>query len=217
MVQADGKPSDLTSNLLDQLAHTGNGVMGVDACQCIILWNQAAESLLGYRASAVLGKRCYEVMKAVGPGPHVCCEHCPRFEQARKLQWSHNQLMDAQSKTGHRVRLQVISFCLLTSEKKFSSLVHVFWSFKESLLPADRVAFPSAEEEAPSPLLFLSRQELNVLRCIAAGMDTKSAAAVLFISPTTVRNHVQNIFRRLGVHSRLEAALIATRHWGQSP
>ncbi|HEX5852320.1 MAG TPA: LuxR C-terminal-related transcriptional regulator [Solirubrobacteraceae bacterium] len=34
----------------------------------------------------------------------------------------------------------------------------------------------------------------------------------LHVSPATVRNHVQNLFAKLGVHSRLEAVAYATRH-----
>jgi DNA-binding NarL/FixJ family response regulator len=32
------------------------------------------------------------------------------------------------------------------------------------------------------------------------------------VSSATIRNHVQNIFGKLGVHSRLEAVAYATRH-----
>jgi two-component system nitrate/nitrite response regulator NarL len=34
----------------------------------------------------------------------------------------------------------------------------------------------------------------------------------LHVSPATVRNHVQHILEKLGVHSRLEAAAFATRY-----
>jgi two-component system nitrate/nitrite response regulator NarL len=34
----------------------------------------------------------------------------------------------------------------------------------------------------------------------------------LHVSPATVRNHVQHILAKLGLHSRLEAAAYATRH-----
>jgi DNA-binding NarL/FixJ family response regulator len=37
-------------------------------------------------------------------------------------------------------------------------------------------------------------------------------AEPLRVSPVTVRNHVQNILAKLGVHSRLKGAAYATRH-----
>lgn len=53
-----------------------------------------------------------------------------------------------------------------------------------------------------------------MLGCLAAGMDTRMIASMLFISPITVRNHIQNLLRKLGVHSRLEAVALAHHlHW----
>jgi DNA-binding NarL/FixJ family response regulator len=44
------------------------------------------------------------------------------------------------------------------------------------------------------------------------GLNTEHAARRLHVSSATIRNHVQNIFGKLGVHSRLEAVAYATRH-----
>jgi two-component system nitrate/nitrite response regulator NarL len=51
-----------------------------------------------------------------------------------------------------------------------------------------------------------------VLRLVASGAGTPAMAEGLGVSRATVRNHVQNILGKLGVHSRLEAAAYATRH-----
>jgi DNA-binding NarL/FixJ family response regulator len=58
----------------------------------------------------------------------------------------------------------------------------------------------------------LTRRELEILRLIAAGESTKVMAERLHVSPSTVRNHVQNIMGKLGVHSRLQAVAYATTH-----
>ena len=57
----------------------------------------------------------------------------------------------------------------------------------------------------------LTLRELEVLRVMAQGLGTKAAATRLRVSRATIRNHVQNIFGKLGVHTRLEAVLHATR------
>jgi DNA-binding NarL/FixJ family response regulator len=44
------------------------------------------------------------------------------------------------------------------------------------------------------------------------GLNTAATATRLAVSRATVRNHVQNIFGKLGVHSRLEAVAYARRH-----
>ena len=57
----------------------------------------------------------------------------------------------------------------------------------------------------------LTRRELEILRIVAAGSNTRTVADKLHLSPATVRNHVQNLFGKLSVHSRLEAVAVATR------
>ena len=49
------------------------------------------------------------------------------------------------------------------------------------------------------------------MQLIAGGAGTRAMAEKLHVSPATVRNHVQHILEKLGVHSRLEAAAYATR------
>ena len=51
----------------------------------------------------------------------------------------------------------------------------------------------------------LTPREDEILRLLARGTDTGGIAAELMISRTTVRNHIQHILHKLGVHSRLEA------------
>jgi DNA-binding NarL/FixJ family response regulator len=58
----------------------------------------------------------------------------------------------------------------------------------------------------------LTRRELELLRLMTLGLNTAAAAERLHVSPATIRNHVQNIFGKLGVHSRLEAVAYANKH-----
>lgn len=57
----------------------------------------------------------------------------------------------------------------------------------------------------------LTRQESVVLELLAKGASNQAIAEALTISPKTARTHVQNIFKKLEVHSRLEAVALATR------
>jgi two-component system nitrate/nitrite response regulator NarL len=47
---------------------------------------------------------------------------------------------------------------------------------------------------------------------MADGLGTAAVAERLHVSRATIRNHVQNILAKLGVHSRLQAVAFATRH-----
>ena len=69
-----------------------------------------------------------------------------------------------------------------------------------------------APAAVPSPRPSLSERELEVLKLLVSGGTTAAIARSLCVSPTTIRNHVQSIFRKLAVHSRLEAITLAMRH-----
>ncbi|HEY8499817.1 MAG TPA: response regulator transcription factor [Clostridia bacterium] len=58
----------------------------------------------------------------------------------------------------------------------------------------------------------LSDRELEVLRLIAKGMLNKEIAKTLYISEKTVKNHISNIFRKLKVSDRTQAAVYAIKN-----
>jgi two-component system, NarL family, nitrate/nitrite response regulator NarL len=58
----------------------------------------------------------------------------------------------------------------------------------------------------------LSPRELDILRGIARGASNKEIAREHDIVETTVKIHVQHVLRKLGVSSRVHAAVIATEH-----
>ena len=64
----------------------------------------------------------------------------------------------------------------------------------------------------PSPPLPLTPSETEVLRLLARGLDNAAIAQRLVVTKRTVQNHVSNIYGKLGVASRTEAALMAIRH-----
>lgn len=58
----------------------------------------------------------------------------------------------------------------------------------------------------------LTSREIEVLKLIAQGMLNKEIASALQISEKTVKNHVSNIFRKLNVYDRTQAAIYALKH-----
>jgi DNA-binding CsgD family transcriptional regulator len=61
------------------------------------------------------------------------------------------------------------------------------------------------------PPLDLTDREIEVLRYITAGMSNKAIAARLHLSPRTVKFHLDNIFSKLHINTRTEAAVYALR------
>lgn len=66
-----------------------------------------------------------------------------------------------------------------------------------------------AATQAPRPddgIAELTVRELEILRLLDAGLSNKEIAYRLSIELTTVKNHVHNVFEKLGVHRRRDAA-----------
>ena len=74
-------------------------------------------------------------------------------------------------------------------------------------LASDRgETLPAPVETSPLPL-----RELEVLRLVALGWDTRHIAARLGISRHTVRNHIRNLRDKLGASTKLDAVLRSPR------
>lgn len=90
----------------------------------------------------------------------------------------------------------------------------------ETLLSPERIAELVALDHERSRRLdaerlaiaCLTERELEIMRLIATGLDGQRIARRLYISERTERNHVANIFAKLGVHSRLQALVACLRH-----
>lgn len=66
-----------------------------------------------------------------------------------------------------------------------------------------------AAQEAEERLTVLTPREREVLRLLADGHDHAAIAAELVVSEHTARTHIQNLLRKLDVHSRVEAVALA--------
>ena len=58
----------------------------------------------------------------------------------------------------------------------------------------------------------LTKRELEVLIQVAYGMFNKEIANILDISERTVKNHISNIFKKIDVNDRTQAAIFAIKN-----
>lgn len=79
-------------------------------------------------------------------------------------------------------------------------------------VPADYAATrPAGPNGVPAGIAGLTPREAEVLTLLAAGNANKEIARALSLQEITVKLHVRNIFRKLGVRNRVEAANEAIR------
>ena len=74
-----------------------------------------------------------------------------------------------------------------------------------------------SEREAPALPLELTKREAEVLEFVAVGQSNRAIALALQVSERTVENHIQRVYRKLGVHDRANAVLHALRNGYVAP
>ena len=74
-----------------------------------------------------------------------------------------------------------------------------------------RVRKRPAESPRETPLCELSPRETEVLHRIVAGQDTTQMVGEMGITTSTLQSYVKSVLAKLGAHSRLEAAALASK------
>ncbi len=223
-----------TEDILGLIPNTADGVVAVDREQRILLWNEAANALLGFTAEEVLSRLCCEVFGGRdGSGRLVCHRGCLGMRMALRQELVPTRDLLVRTKAGREVWLSVSSVvvparrrqqCLLvhlfrdvTREKDLEQGVQQLLSSAAKLALSRGAALPSRGTDSPMslppspPSMDLSPREREVLSLLASGTSTKAIARKLSISLPTVRNHIHGILAKLGVHSQLQAVVLSLK------
>jgi DNA-binding CsgD family transcriptional regulator len=189
-----------------------------DAEGRIVRWGPDAQSLLGYKAAQVMGRVFLEVVQARDVfGNRVCPRACGLLAMVRLGESVRTFEMEVETASGGRTRV----FASVTLESSARNRERLAYQLRADLRrqddrrrTADRrsIRAAAASKALGGESWGLSPRELEVLRRLAAGADTRDVAVQLGISHTTARNHAQSLLRKLGVHSRIEAISLAFRH-----
>jgi PAS domain S-box-containing protein len=214
------------AEVLRALGSTGEGMVAVAPGGQILSWNEGAEQLLEYRAEEVVGRSCFEVFDWLDRcGNPVCSVYCPDCQLSGAEERLQARDVIARSKSGKALWLSVSTLVPPPALRQDCRLVHLFREINlppelerlvaERLQPQGGAAAEVTQDpEKVAALERLTRREREVLSLLAEGADTRDIAKQLTLSLTTVRNHTQHILDKLGVHSRLEAAVLFVRYGG---
>lgn len=207
---------------------TKDPVFVVDRELRIVLWNDAAETLLGFKAAEVLGRRCHDVLGCrEGSGRLVCHEDCmgTMDRQPHSAVPAHD--LRVRTKAGQAIWVQVSTILIPSKRRDLSVLVHLVRDVSRQkeveriveqlqtsisrLSVPPKGAAPTAAGPPAGSVDQLTAREGQVLRLLVSGASTQAIAEQLYISLPTVRNHIHKILAKLGVHSRLEAVTLDLR------
>lgn len=202
-----------TNGLDEAFARTADGAFAIGPDGKVVLWNRAAEKMLGHSAREAIGRPCCDLFIGYDDsGNRLCYQGCHVMSLVKMGDPVQSFDMRTRTKAGRPIWLNLSTLTVPAGQTGGPLTVHLFrdvTATKELLgLVQERLARPGTAEPTTD---VLTRREAEILRMIATGVSTKAAADKLHVSPATVRNHVQNILGKLGAHSRLEAVAIATR------
>jgi PAS domain S-box-containing protein len=214
--------------LFQSLAKTSDGAFVIDGRHRIIFWNQAAEDMLGYTPEEVAGLQCYEILGGRDEqGRTLCQRFCRVAVQAEKGETLPTRDVFASSRSGEGHWLNVTTFAYTSSSNSIGQvIVHLFRDVTENkenqrfvnqVMSASERLHQNGDYQTPSATTAkshsadLTNRESQVLEMLARGIGTSEIASTLVISQSTVRNHIQNVLGKLGVHSRLEAVAYVFR------
>lgn len=111
---------------------------------------------------------------------------------------------------------------LVTAYRSYPALLEALAATRENLTSIESL-IRSAKDESiaersgfrlltrPSEATPLTPREKEVYALLAQGLSNRAIARRLYISEVTVKVHLRNVFAKLGVHSRTEAAILAAR------
>jgi PAS domain S-box-containing protein len=209
-------------------------VFVVDASQRIILWNKGAERLLGYSASEVLGEPCHQIIAGKCDGKMWCHADCRVQRELRRRGWPSDFDLLTHTRDGREIWLNISILAVpahgtplaahfmrdVTRDKQNEGKL-------ANILPLLLAGGPAGDKKTgsqpsartlplslrpPNPATLLTRREVEVLTLLAKGDAGSAIAERMGISLLTVRKHMQNALRRLGLHSRAAAVSFAFRN-----
>jgi len=215
-IEASVELDQRLADLHDSLGRTSDAMIAIGPDLRIVGWNDAATNLFGYSAEDVIGRRCDEVLQWWDRCGNPVCEGCSAAEAGPEDEVRATREVLGRTSDGATLWLSASSIVPPVELRDQCRLVHLIREVGlppelERLVVERLEGWSPARDHEPKELDALTRREREVLALLTEGLDGPAIAKRLFVSPLTVRNHVQHILTKLDVHSRAEAVALALR------
>jgi PAS domain S-box-containing protein len=202
--------------LLEAFERVSDGVFAVDPQMRVVYWNRAAQRIFGVDAAAALGRPCDEIVAGyLTSGATLCMPDCRVMGCARRGHAAETYDLSRTDAAGNKQWLNVTMLVLRGRRRASTLAVHLVRDVTKRHHVEERagrvLSALSVFGSAPN-VAALTKREAEVLRLLACGLTNAAIAETLGISRTTVRNHIEHLLGKLGVHSKLEAVIYAAQH-----
>ncbi|MFV1993068.1 MAG: LuxR C-terminal-related transcriptional regulator [Acidiferrobacterales bacterium] len=202
------------TNLADLLFRTVDGVFAVNAKQKIVFWNSGCAQLFGVPTNEALGRPCCQVVRGKDPtGQPFCGGGCcmSRLNHGEDIHGTFP--LRVHNGEGKELRFSVNIVLVPSRRKDRWTCVHLLHR-EGAANTLDMMEYNSNNHNRPSPLTIstLTAREQEILQLLAEGLAVPVMSELLNVSRVTVRNHLQHIQAKLGVHSQAETVAYAYRH-----
>lgn len=174
--------------------------------------NERALQLLGKSLSECLGQPCYMVVAGRDAmGNLYCTNSCPVTRLASQQSEIEPMEMQVPGPDGMDRWIKVLAIPVTAADGSGPWLVHCVLDesrahrIEEYLTKVSSRSTTPTGQEPKYAHFALSRREMQILDLLADDETLHGIAATLHLSHATVRNHVQHILSKLGVHSIMEA------------
>jgi PAS domain S-box-containing protein len=199
--------ADELLTVLDALALSTDAMFAINQRHRIVFWNKGLQQLLGFGYDDVAGRSCASILAGSDDfGNRYCSDACPIVSIASRGDSVRQFRLRTKTKDQSTVMLELSVLKFVLRAENQILLVHI-------VRPAELVMTESAPpaRTTDARLHKLTRREIEILTLLTSGQKTRDIAKRLGIAPLTARNHMQNMFEKLEVHSRSEAVSFAYR------
>lgn len=196
------------ASLEEVFESTTDAVFGTDKHMRVRFWNRRCERLFNINKSKAIGRACHELICGKDfQGNSFCNKNCTIAKHHDKSMPNRDWDLVLESTENESMVVNVGSYYLDSRSNTDDTEICVFHSMRvinchQLIRRLSTIRQPKADNNKINQL---SKREYEILQLISSGVNAKNIANSLGISVTTVRNHIKNLYTKLGVHSQAEA------------